>query len=73
MIYLTQQKEAAKQVKIAFGFLQEDKIAMFLNNKLYFKCKKERLKFLKDDDKEYISISSNKEENKLFLQLLYSG
>ena len=35
---------------------------MFPNNKLYFKCKKERLKLFKDDDKEYISVFSNKEE-----------
>ena len=33
---------------------------MFLNNKLYFKCKKDRLKLPKDDNKEYISVSSNK-------------
>ena len=33
---------------------------MFLDNKLYFKCKKDGLKLFKDDDKEYISVSSNK-------------
>ena len=62
IIYFTWQKEAAKQVKIAFGFLQKDEIVMFLDNKLYFKCKKEGLKFFKDDDKEYVSVSSNEEE-----------
>ena len=62
IIYFIQQKEVAKQVRIAFRFLQEDKIAIFLDNKLYFKCKKERLKFFKDNDKEYINVSSNKEE-----------
>jgi hypothetical protein len=35
---------------------------MFLGNKLYFKCKKERLEVLARDNKEYIVISSNKEE-----------
>ena len=55
-------KEAIKQVKIAFKYLQEDKIAMFLSNKLYFKCKIEGLAFLARDNKEYVVISSNKEE-----------
>ena len=62
VIYLAQQREAIKQVKIAFEYLQEDKIAMFLGNKSYFKCKIEGLAFLAKDNKEYIIISSNKEE-----------
>ena len=37
-------------------------MAMFLSNKLYFKCKIEGLAFLARDNKEYIVISSNKEE-----------
>jgi hypothetical protein len=59
---LLSKKEAIKQVKIAFKYLQEDKIAMFLSNKLYFKCKIEGLAFLAKDNKEYIVISSSKEE-----------
>jgi hypothetical protein len=59
---LLSKKEAIKQVKIAFKYLQEDKIAMFLSNKLYFKCKIEGLAFLARDNKEYIVISSSKEE-----------
>ena len=62
MIYLAWQKEAIKQVKIAFEYLQEDKMAMFLGNKLYFKCKMEGLAFLAKDNKEYVVISSSKEE-----------
>jgi len=42
--------------------LQEDKIAIFLSNKLYFKCKIEGLVFFAKDNKEYIVISSSKEE-----------
>jgi hypothetical protein len=42
--------------------LQEDKIAIFLSNKLYFKCKIKGLAFFAKDNKEYIVISSNKEE-----------
>jgi hypothetical protein len=43
--------------------LQEDKIAIFLKNKLYFKCKQKGLKVLIKDNKEYLVISSsNKEE-----------
>jgi hypothetical protein len=37
-------------------------MAMFLGNKSYFKCKIEGLAFLAKDDKEYIVISSSKEE-----------
>jgi hypothetical protein len=37
-------------------------MAIFLGNKLYFKCKMEGLAFLAKDDKEYIVISSSKEE-----------
>ena len=44
VIYLAQQREAIKQVKIAFKYLQKDKIAIFLKNKLYFKCKIRRIK-----------------------------
>jgi hypothetical protein len=55
-------KEAIKQVKIAFKYLQEDKIVIFLKNKLHFKCKKERLEVFTKDNEEYIVISSNKEE-----------
>jgi hypothetical protein len=61
-MYLAWQREAIKQVKIAFEYLQEDKMAMFLGNKLYFKCKIKGLAFLARDDKEYVVISSNKEE-----------
>ena len=39
VIYLAWQREAIKQVKIAFKYLREDEIAMFLGNKSYFKCK----------------------------------
>ena len=42
--------------------MQEDKIAIFLRNKLYFKCKIKGLAFLAKDNKEYIIISNNKEE-----------
>ena len=35
---------------------------MFLGNKSYFKCKIEGLAFLARDDKEYVVISSSKEE-----------
>jgi hypothetical protein len=35
---------------------------MFPRNKLYFKCKIEGLAFFARDNKEYIVISSNKEE-----------
>jgi hypothetical protein len=62
VIYFTWQREAIKQVKIAFKYLQEDKIAIFLSNKLYFKYKIKGLAFLAKDNKEYIVISSNKEE-----------
>ena len=62
VIYLAYQREAIKQVKIAFEYLREDKMAMFLSNKLYFKCKIEGLAFLTKDNKEYIVISSSKEE-----------
>jgi hypothetical protein len=37
-------------------------MAIFLRNKLYFKYKIEGLAFLARDNKEYIVISSNKEE-----------
>ena len=37
-------------------------MAMFLGNKSYFKCKIEGLAFLARDDKEYVVISSSKEE-----------
>jgi hypothetical protein len=37
-------------------------MAMFLGNKLYFKCKIKGLAFLAKDNKEYIVISSSKEE-----------
>jgi hypothetical protein len=37
-------------------------MAIFLGNKLYFKCKIEGLAFLAKDNKEYIVISSSKEE-----------
>jgi hypothetical protein len=42
--------------------LREDKIAIFLRNKLYFKYKIKGLAFLAKDNKEYIVISSSKEE-----------
>jgi hypothetical protein len=61
-MYLAWQREAVKQVKIAFEYLREDKMAMFLGNKSYFKCKMEGLAFLARDNKEYVVISSNKEE-----------
>ena len=35
---------------------------MFLSNKLYFKCKIEGLAFFAKDNKEYVVISSSKEE-----------
>jgi hypothetical protein len=59
MMYLIWQKEAARQVKIAFEFLREDEMAMFPDNKSYFRCKKDGLKLPEDDDKEYISVSSS--------------
>jgi len=62
VIYLAWQREAIKQVKIAFEYLREDKMAMFLGNKLYFKYKIKGLAFLAKDDKEYVVISSSKEE-----------
>jgi hypothetical protein len=37
-------------------------MAIFLRNKLYFKCKMEGLAFLARDDKEYVVISSSEEE-----------
>jgi len=37
-------------------------MAIFLSNKLYFKYKIEGLAFLAKDDKEYMVISSSKEE-----------
>ena len=37
-------------------------MAMFLGNKLYFRYKMEGLAFLARDNKEYVVISSNKEE-----------
>ena len=64
VIYFTWQREAIKQVKIAFKYLQEDEIAIFPRNKSYFKCKQERLEVLAKDDKEYLVISdNNKVEN----------
>ena len=39
--------------------MQEDEIAIFLKNKLYFKCKQEGLKVLARDDKEYLVISDS--------------
>jgi hypothetical protein len=39
--------------------LRKDKIAIFLKNKLYFKCKQERLEVLARDNKEYLIISNN--------------
>ena len=67
VIYLAQQREAIKQVKIAFEYLREDKMAIFLSNKSYFKCKIEGLAFLAKDNKEYVVISSNKEEEQTIL------
>jgi hypothetical protein len=44
--------------------LQEDEIAIFPKNKLYFRCKQEGLEVLARDDKEYLVIlDSNKIEN----------
>ena len=64
MIYLAWQREAIKQVKIAFKYLQEDEMAMFLRNKLYFRCKQEGLEVLARDNKEYLVIlDSNKVKN----------
>ena len=37
-------------------------MAMFLGNKSYFRCKMEGLAFLARDNKEYVVISSSKEE-----------
>jgi len=37
-------------------------MAIFPSNKSYFKCKIKGLVFLAKDNKEYIVISSNKEE-----------
>jgi len=37
-------------------------MAMFLGNKSYFRCKIEGLAFLAKDNKEYMVISSSKEE-----------
>jgi hypothetical protein len=37
-------------------------MAIFLGNKSYFKCKIKGLAFLVKDNKEYMVISSNKEE-----------
>ena len=62
VIYLAWQREAIKQVKIAFEYLREDKMAMFLGNKLYFKYKIKGLAFLAKDNKEYVVIFSSKEE-----------
>ena len=59
VIYLAQQREAIKQVKIAFKYLQEDEMAMFPGNKSYFRCKQEGLEVLAKDDKEYLVISDN--------------
>ena len=39
VMYLAWQREAVKQVKIAFKYLQKDEIAIFPKNKSYFKCK----------------------------------
>ena len=39
VMYLAWQREAVKQVKIAFKYLQEDEIAIFPRNKSYFRCK----------------------------------
>ena len=64
-MYLAWQREAIKQVKIAFKYLREDEIAIFPRNKLYFKCKQERLKVLAKDNKEYLIIlDNNKVKNK---------
>jgi hypothetical protein len=37
-------------------------MAIFLGNKLYFRCKIEELVFFAKDNKEYMVIYSNKEE-----------
>jgi hypothetical protein len=37
-------------------------MAIFLSNKLYFKCKIKGLAFLAKDNKEYIVIFNSKEE-----------
>jgi len=37
-------------------------MAMFLGNKLYFRCKMEGLAFLARDNKEYVVIFSSEEE-----------
>jgi hypothetical protein len=37
-------------------------MAIFLDKKLYFECKRDKLKFLKDNDKEYISFFSSEGE-----------
>jgi hypothetical protein len=42
--------------------LQEDKIAIFPGNKLYYKYKIKGLAFFARDNKEYVVISSSKEE-----------
>ena len=39
--------------------MQEDEIAIFSKNKLYFKCKQEGLEVLARDNKEYLVISDN--------------
>jgi hypothetical protein len=39
--------------------LQEDEIAIFFKNKLYFKCKQKRLKVFAKDNKEYLIILNN--------------
>jgi len=45
--------------------LQEDKIAIFPKNKLYFKYKQEGLEVFARDNKEYLVISdNNKVKNK---------
>ena len=63
-MYLAWQREAIKQVKIAFKYLREDEMAIFPGNKSYFKCKQEGLEVLARDDKEYLVISdSDKVEN----------
>jgi hypothetical protein len=62
MMYLTWQKEAAKQVRIAFGYLREEEMAMFPGNKSYFRCKMDGLELPVEDDKEYVEISSSDED-----------
>ena len=44
--------------------MQEDKIAIFLRNKLYFKCKQERLKVFAKNNKEYLAILDNNKVKK---------